>query len=66
MRRYCGSSPRGLIVCAGRIHGKTCQRLSSSNPVPGSILLHMRHAQSTVDLNLWTSCIIVGPGMPAG
>ena len=42
----------GLIACAGRIHGKTYQRLSSSNPDPGSILLHMRHAQSTVDLNL--------------
>lgn len=52
--------PSGLIVCAGRIHGKTCQRLSSSNPGPGSILLHMRHAQSTVGLNLWTSCIIFG------
>lgn len=32
----------------------------------GSILLHMRHAQSTVGLNLWTSCIIFGPGVPAG
>lgn len=48
----------GLIVCAGRIHGKTCQRLSSSNPEPGSILLYIRDAQLTLDWNLWTSCII--------